>query len=227
MKKLPENIIRFDIGPLACCGASAQSGRICYILSFEPLEWKWIYDTSVRLDCNIAVISGMDWDNDLTPWPAPGVPAGSAPFKGRADVFMDFLRSKVVPEVERNLMRHGVEESSLVGISLSGLFALWEWVQDDTFDNIASISGSFWYEGFVEWLQERSIPHKAGRAYFSLGNKESSSPVPQFRPVAVDTAKVIEVLRANGIDARFRQTPGTHYAPVYPRLDMALDELCR
>ncbi|MDE6638872.1 MAG: hypothetical protein K2K32_11640 [Muribaculaceae bacterium] len=41
---------------------------------------------------------------------------------------------------------------------MSGLFALWQWMVCDTFRNIASLSGSFWYEGFMEWMKSRTIP---------------------------------------------------------------------
>lgn len=38
------------------------------------------------------------------------------------------------------------------------------------FTSVASISGSFWYDGFVEWLKNQEL--HAERYFLSLGNKE-------------------------------------------------------
>lgn len=55
-----------DIGNLRCQIAQASSDRICYIL-FGPLDETWVRQAAIDYDATLVVISGMDWDNDLTP----------------------------------------------------------------------------------------------------------------------------------------------------------------
>ncbi len=108
---------------------------------------------------------------------------------------------------------------------MSGLFALWQWMVCDTFTNIASLSGSFWYEGFMNWLTARPIPHKTGRAFFLLGDQESHSKVKAFDSVGANTAEIVTLLERAGIDTTFRSVPGNHYSDPIPRLDLALSTL--
>lgn len=138
--------------------AGENSGRICYVL--YPLDdlGEWIEEAAERFDVTIATVTGMDWSDDLTPWPAPGEPPGCPPFRGRAPEFLDTLTSKVLPEVERRLGISSHAERTLCGVSLSGLFTLWQWMLDDTFHNIISLSGSFWYAGFASWITSQPAP---------------------------------------------------------------------
>ncbi|MDE6007225.1 MAG: hypothetical protein K2G67_06705 [Muribaculaceae bacterium] len=218
-----------QIGNLTCLWArNEESTRIIYVLSPLEATGKWVDDASKRYDSSLVVITGMDWDNDLTPWPAPGVPAGSPDFKGLAAEFLATLRSDVIPKINDLMgINHKDYEYDLLGISLSGLFTLWQWVECDLFRSIASISGSFWYEGFTEWLSKQKIPHKQGRAYFSLGDQESKSPVPEFRSVGEDTESVISTLKSNGISTEFRSVRGNHFQYGNERLEMALEFLSK
>lgn len=214
---------RLDIGNLSCDIVRTPGDRICYIL-FGPLDETWLQQAAADYGCTIVTISGMDWDNDLTPWPAPGAPTGCPDFKGLAPQFNRYLSDTVIPTVEKHLGLADPQRT-LVGVSLSGLFSLWQWVGSDMFHNIVSISGSFWYKGFVSWLMEQPIPKKQGCAYLSLGKKEPYSPVSQFRSVGRDTAEVVKILESHGIPTIFEWTSGTHYAPIYPRLTYAFNAL--
>lgn len=217
-----------QIGELQClCCLTETSQDIAYILYPEKILADWIEDAAGKYGTTIVIITGMDWQNDLTPWPAKGVPAGSPDFKGNAPEFMATLLTKVVPSVEKTLGIHTHLRRSLIGESLSGLFTLWEWLQDNTFDSIASLSGSFWYEGFVEWVDKLTIPDKKGMAYFLLGNRESHSRVKAFDSVAVNTHRIISILDNAHIATRFELVPGNHYANPIPRLDHAFAALFR
>lgn len=216
----------FDIQGIRI-GATGRSdaARICYVLSpFDDLG-EWAEEAAGRYGLAIAVVSQMDWDNDLTPWPAKGVPAGSPDFEGRAPEFLKLLTGTIVPAVERRLGISRGTERTLCGVSLSGLFTLWQWLLCDEFRNIISLSGSFWYEGFAAWAESRAVPAGKGRAYFLLGNKEAQSPVPQFRPVQTDTETIVNYLKAKGISATFELVPGNHYQNALPRLDRAFTRM--
>ena len=212
------------IGSLDCHLCKNSEERLVYILYPMNMLSGWIREASVKYGVSIAVITNMDWDDDLTPWPAPGAPKGSPPFKGEAQEFLKQLQTVVMPRIERE-MEMTPRYRDLVGVSLSGLFTTWQWVICDTFMNIASLSGSFWYEGFVEWFEENLKARKPGKAYFSLGKREGLTHVPQFKPVVKDTALVVEHIASLGITHEFQSVPGDHYQFPIDRLTLAFNYL--
>ncbi len=215
-----------EIDKLTCiCSTSGRKDKIAYILYPMNILSDWIEPASKKYDVTIVVVTGMDWQNVFSPWEAKGVPAGSADFKGEAPEFLKLLQQKVIPTVETTLDIDSDAEHTLVGVSMSGLFALWQWMLCDTFQNIASLSGSFWFEGFIEWMRSRIIPSKSGNAFFLLGDKESQSKVKAFDIVGQNTQEIISLLQANGIHTEFESVPGNHYANPIPRLDKAFTAL--
>lgn len=207
------------IGQLSCDFVNTGSTRICYILAPIPLDGRRITEYAKRYGYTIVVVHGMDWDNDLTPWAAPGVLPNDECFRGKASEFLAYLLQEVMPEMERTLCMGSAVEHTLVGISLSGLFALWAWMECDAFRNIGSISGSFWYDGFADWLSNANKYPKDGCVYLSLGDKEAESATPRYRTVERCTARIAETLYEAGIRMMFEMTSGTHFAPIYPRLE--------
>lgn len=216
------NMKGIKIGRLTCDCVHAASPRFTYILTPVQLDKRRLEQWSERYGTNVVSVHGMDWDNDLTPWSAPGVETGDADFKGEAAAFLSFLRNDVMPQVETELAGPFLTERTLIGISLSGLFALWAWMNGDDFTHIGSISGSFWYDGFTGWLEHTAKPHKKGRAYFSLGDKEGKNGNPRYHTVATDTTLVFQALQQAGIEVFYETTVGTHFAPIYPRIEKAL-----
>lgn len=215
----------FRTGNLRITAVKESGGRICYVLyPFDGLG-EWIEQAAQKYGVSLAVITGMDWDDDLTPWPAAGQPPGSPDFRGNAAGFLSAIVSEVIPEVERRLGIAPGAERTLAGVSLSGLFTLWQWLTNDTFRNIISLSGSFWYAGFADWAVKQSVSGKTGRAYFLLGNREAKSSVRAFRPVQTDTERIVRYLQDNGVDAVFELVPGDHYQYAEERLDRAFGRM--
>lgn len=207
------------------CSKVINKHKIAYILYPMDMLADWLEPAAEKYGVTIVVITGMDWQNVFSPWPAPGVPAGTPDFKGESPEFLKQLQQKVIPRIEKELGMVENVERTLVGVSMSGLFALWEWLVCDTFHNIASLSGSFWYEGFVDWVKNQPIPKKSGKGYFLLGNQESKSNVKAFSTVATDTQEILTLLAESGIDVEFQSVPGNHYANPVPRLDKAFTSL--
>lgn len=218
-----ENI---NIGKLNClCCRKENTNRIAYILYPMDILSDWIEPASEKYDVSIVIITGMDWESVFSPWAAKGVPSGSPDFKGEAPDFLRHLQQAIVPEIESALGLESDIERTLVGVSMSGLFALWQWIICDTFRNIASLSGSFWYEGFVDWMKQRAIPDKKGKAFFLLGDKESQSKIKAFDSVGQNTQEIITILKSKGIRTEFESVPGNHYSHPIPRLDKAFASL--
>ena len=99
------------------------AGRILYILEPEPVVGK-VSHLAEELSLHLAAISGMDWNRDLSPWPAPKVFKGEEDFSGGAGPFMEQLETSLFPKTEA-LLDRPVEKRMLAGISLSGLFTLY------------------------------------------------------------------------------------------------------
>ncbi|MDE6304787.1 MAG: hypothetical protein K2M01_08210 [Paramuribaculum sp.] len=215
-----------NIDNLSClCSSTVNKNKIAYILYPMNMLGNWIEPAAEKYGVTIVVVTGMDWQNVFSPWPAPGVPKGDADFKGESPEFLKLLQDKVIPRIENALGIDKTAERDLVGVSMSGLFALWQWMVCDTFRSIASLSGSFWYEGFIDWMNKIDIPRKSGMGYFLLGNQESRSNVKAFNSVGANTDEIIKLLRAAGIKAEFESVPGNHFSDPIPRLEKAFTAL--
>lgn len=196
---------------------------MCYVLyPFDGFGFL-IEEAARKFGISIAIITGMDWDDDLTPWEAPGEPPGGPDFKGNAAAFLKTIVTEVVPETERRLGINAGVERTLTGVSLSGLFTLWQWMLNDTFHNIICLSGSFWYDGFVGWLKSQPTPKKTGNAYFLLGVLEAKTNIKAFQTVQTDTEDIVAYLHSHGINDRFELVPGNHYQYAEERLIRAFN----
>lgn len=218
---------KIDIGTLHCLcyGYVGNKEKIAYILyPVNNILDNWIQPTAKKYKTTIVVITGMDWQNVFSPWPAKGVPAGSPDFKGESSEFLQTLRQKVIPKVE-SILGINNPERSLIGVSMSGLFALWQWIMCDSFKNIASLSGSFWYEGFMEWISSKTYIYKNGSAFFLLGTQEIKTRIKAFNSIEANTSKIVEQLKMNGIKVRFDHVPGNHFSNPIPRLEAAFSAL--
>lgn len=202
--------------------------RICYILLPEGLKDDgriWMEDAAGRYGISLVVMSGMNWNDDLTPWSADGVFRKSKPFGGRAELFLKDLRDDYFPNIESIL---GIRnpERYLIGISLSGLFAVWSVFKCDLFDAVASISGSLWYDGFASWTEGRKLSERVVKVFISLGDREKKSKDRRMSTVEDETLRTVENLKGKGASVEFiLEENTTHFSPVVPRLEKALTSL--
>ena len=206
----------------------AASRKICYIILPEGLKdagRKWTEDLAARFSSNIVIISGMNWNDDLTPWEAGGVFRKAKPFGGKAGLFLKDLIEDTIPNVEISLgMRHA--ERYLLGISLSGLFALWSIFKCNEFEGVGSISGSLWYDGFVQWAEDRTVPANLRKVFVSLGDKEKRSKERRLASVEGMTIRFVEIIREKGVDVEFIiEENTTHFSPVEQRFEKAIEYL--
>lgn len=112
------------------------------------------------------------------------------------------------------------DERWLVGVSLAGLFAIWAAAESSLFTRVGSVSGSFWYPGFTEWLAEQDLHVRF--AYLSLGDKEAGSRNPHLRDIAVQTETIAGILASKNVRTTFEWTEGSHFGPLLPRLEKVL-----
>ena len=89
---------------------------------------------------------------------------------------------------------------------------------------VASISGSLWYDGLVEWAGKTAFFGNA-RIYLSLGVKEKNTPDKRMAVVEDATKELVPILVGKGYDVTFEMVPGTHFSPAAPKFDRALEVL--
>ena len=204
--------------------ATFDSSSIIYILLPHKLpeeELGAIEELSTRFETNIVTISEMDWNNDMTPWKSPAVKEGE--FGGRASQFLDRLKGDIFFNLESSLQIRNPKRY-LIGLSLAGLFSVWAGIMKPLFEGIASISGSFWYDGFAEWILKQE-DLKCVRFYVSMGEKEKETKVKRFANIEEDTMKVVETLMLKGAEVTFEVTEGGHNSPVLPRIEKSVVSL--
>lgn len=203
---------------------SFDSSSIIYTLLPHRLpaeELTAIEELSTRFETNIVAISEMDWNNDMTPWKAPAVKEGE--FGGRASQFLDRLKGDIFFNLESSLQIRNPKRY-LIGLSLAGLFSVWAGIMKPLFEGVASISGSFWYDGFADWLMKQE-DLKCVRFYVSMGEKEKETKVKRFANIEEDTMKVVETLMLKGAEVAFEVTEGGHNSPVLPRIEKSVVSL--
>lgn len=201
--------------------------KVCYIPMLEGQMGEvqpWLDSVRSRFGVIPVLLPAVDWNDDLTPWPADPIFKKAKPFGGEAETYLMQLESEIIPSLEAGM---GIrpEERWLVGVSLSGLFAVWAAAKTAMFNRVASISGSFWYPGFTTWLKGRAV--FADAVYLSLGDKEALSKNPHLQNIAADTTEVAQILESKGVRTTYEWTEGTHFAPILPRLDKALTALAQ
>ena len=202
-----------------------STDKICYMILPEGVKadlCDGLKGLSEKHGISIVVIEDVNWNDDLTPWPAAGVFKKAKPFGGKAASFLDRLTHEIIPETEMDL---GVEdaEKTLLGVSLSGLFAVWSAFNTDTFANIISISGSLWYDGFVEWMKEQTPSPQLKKVCMLLGEKEKNSKEKRMATVEERTLAATDILKAKSQAAiSFELVEGTHFSPIMPRLERAM-----
>ena len=180
---------------------------------------------SEKHSVSIVVIEEVNWNDDLTPWPAEGVFKKAKPFGGQAAAFLNKLTNEIIPETERSM---GIEnaERTLLGVSLSGLFGVWSAFNTDIFSNIISISGSLWYDGFVAWMKEQMPSPQLEKVCLLLGEKEKNAREKRMATVEERTQAAANILKEkNQSSVIFELVEGTHFSPIMPRLERAFEAI--
>ena len=126
-----------------------------------------------QVDCsgfNLVTISGLHWNQELSPWPIETVVSKNDNFAGMADQWLPLFTGEVLPQVEQ-LLDAPPAWRCLAGYSLAGLFAVWTAYQCDLFTRILSASGSMWYPGWLEYAHEHQLAAPLQGAYLSVGEE--------------------------------------------------------
>ena len=143
-----------------------------------------------------------NWNQDLSPWKASAVFGKEEFGDGAARTLKEVL----------NICTDQERKYCIGGYSLAGLFALWACCKTDLFSREASVSGSLWFPGFAEYLDENLPQGALDVAYLSLGKKEHKTPNRMMREVLADTKRCEQTLQDRGAKTLFECNPGNHFS---------------
>lgn len=196
--------------------ANASGGTLAILLGADGAL---LEDVRAKLNgrAALAALTIDDWNAELSPWPAPGLRA-SEPFSGGARMTFDRLMARL-PDLRsqaRAELGATPARTLLVGYSLAGLCALWTAAHTDLFQGAGSVSGSLWYDGFVEYMAEH--PPQVQSVYLSLGSAEPRARNPRLARVGECTQALRDQLAGRGYDVTFDWNPGNHFNDVSGRI---------
>lgn len=195
-------------------------GRLCFLYQDEAATHLLIQPIDEHdlelLDQEIEAIKKMsdkpfslvafmikDWNQELTPWAAPAV-FGKVPFGSGAEKTLEFITSRLLPEVQEN-----IPHLILGGYSLAGLFALWSGYQTDKFDGIVAASPSVWFPKWIEYATDNKPLAKS--IYLSLGDKEEKAKNPVMAQVGNAIRRQNELLTGQMDNTILEWNPGNHF----------------
>lgn len=176
---------------------------------------------SMDIPYTLAAISGVDWEKQLSPWPAKAAFRGGDDFLGLADEHISELTNHIIPRVYNELDTPPTC-NAILGYSLDGLFALYTLYKSSQFDYAASVSGSLWYDGFIEYMEAHDMRVLPKRVYLSLGDKEKNTRNARLSTVYDNTVKVERFLSSKEIKTVFELNSGGHFVDVSSRIAKAI-----
>lgn len=188
------------------------SAPLVYSIDYHE-NGQLLLEACKQVDChgfNLVTISGLHWNQELSPWPVETVVSRDDRFTGGAPELLPLLTGEVVPQVEC-LLEEPPTWRMLAGYSMAGLFAVWTAFQTDLFTRILSASGSMWYPGWLEYAREHQLAAPLRGAYLSVGEQESTARNAVLQTVGERTQAMATLLAERGIPAKFELNPGNHF----------------
>ncbi len=165
----------------------------------------------------LAVVSDIDWNDEMSPWECPPLYKNDGPCTGGADKYLNILTNDIFPAIKENLA-YDPEKIIIAGYSLAGLFAVYSLYRTDLFSGAVSASGSLWFPDFIEYAENNDFCKKPEKVYFSLGDKEAKTRNQLLSSVETRTSQLYEKYRENGINTVFEMNPGNHFKDADIRL---------
>ena len=196
---------------------SEEGSAPCIYYLGLPQEMEGAQRLSDGFGCTIVYIVIDQWDDQLTPWPAKGLYRNDPDFRGEAAHFLDALVNRLIPAIEE-AEGFMATRRAIAGYSLAGLFSVYAFANCALFSCVASMSGSFWYEGWTDYIASLDLDKRGCSAFFSLGDRERKAKEKILHRVQENTEITIEVLESWGVTVRHHLVLGGHFDNVYERV---------
>jgi len=204
-------------------GSAGARGPAVYVIDMPEHPFD-LPTATASLSANVVMVPVRHWNDALTPWPAAGLYRGEPNFGGNAQVTLRELVDQAIPAIDKDA---GLAPSAraICGYSLGGLFALYAFVHTNVFAASACLSGSVWYEGWVDHLRGLDLQLNDHFAYLSVGTKEKRAARPLLQGVQRNMEECAAILRERGCEVRYQTGPGNHMQHVDERFAAGLGAL--
>lgn len=171
-------------------------------------------------------ISSENWNEDFSPWMVPKLFKNEEPFSGGAGKFLSNLEGTIKPYMDANYKtKTQPEDNAIIGYSLAGLTALYALYRSDAFKRIACLSGSLWFEEFIEFMDSNKPKSRNAKVYLSLGKNEEKTRNQRMAPVGLRTRKAYDILLRELSDEKnflLEWNPGGHFDEIPKRYQQSL-----
>lgn len=167
---------------------------------------------------HLLALTGLSWNEDLSPWPEAKILSKDDEFAGRADSFLTDVLEGARPWALAQLSGQRPSFEGIAGYSMAGLFALYAAYRTAVFSRVVSASGALWYPGFADYAKAASFPRRPAAVYLSLGDRESRVRNPYFRSTEGISRDLSAFYQQQGIRSLFELNRGNHFQKNVPRL---------
>lgn len=214
-----------EIGRKTCYlfgSPKAESLILCGMENFMPKEIETTGQSfaqkSSAKNAALLIFETKDWNGELSPWPAKQA-FGEEPFTGKGKETLQWIQETLLPFAKEKNWISKETKLYMAGYSLSGLFALWAFLETHLFDGVAACSSSLWMDGWMEYVETGKEGAK-GTLYMSLGTKEEKTKNPLMRKVGDHTRETFALLeKEKGIvKSTLEWNPGGHFTEPSERL---------
>jgi predicted alpha/beta superfamily hydrolase len=149
-------------------------------------------------------IAPVDRIHEYTPWFAKALSERFADFGGRGAEYLAFIVEQVKPHIDsRYKTNRRPDQTGIIGKSLGGLISLYAaYLYPGVFGKIGSISGSFWYEGFADYMREQKMAQTGLRLYLDVGSLEGEGKQTVQREMVARTKEAYAILAASGLNGK-------------------------
>lgn len=159
-------------------------------------------------------------NDEYTPWPAPALSGRFAPFGGQGRGYLDFLANQLNPYIDDTYQTlAGPENTAIAGASLGGLVSMYAaHLYPGIFGGIASISGSFWYDGFVGFMRSAAFANVKQKIYLDVGTLEGAGKTNIQAAMVEKTREAYEILLEKGFSpehCRLALQAGAAHGPEF------------
>jgi len=204
-------------------GSGGKTAPVIYVIDSpeHPID---LAGPAEGVACTIVTVPVANWNDSLTPWPAPGLYRGEPDFGGHAARTLSDLCNRAIPAIELEAGLHP-NKRAICGYSLAGLFSLYAFVHSAQLDACACLSGSVWYDGWVEHLRSLDLGGAGRFAFLSVGTKEKRAALATLRRVQDNMAQCADILRERGCAVEYSLGPGNHMSFIPERYAAGLHAL--
>lgn len=129
---------------------------------------------------------------------------GRPDFGGKSPEYIDFLADRLKPYIDnRYRTLRAPEHTGTIGASFGGLVSMHAaYLRPDVFGAVGSLSGSYWYEGYLDYMREQPQPPPVRKLFMSVGDCEGIYKDNIQKLMVPNTIKARDLLLEQGFPAQ-------------------------